>query len=56
MEKVFKEQHLGSFLQILGEDTEKAIKLARDSRLGISLLLGVDANAKIINRLSWLFS
>jgi len=43
LEKNFNEQHPGSFLQILGEDTDLAVKLAEESRLGIPLLLGVDA-------------
>ncbi len=43
MEKKLKEQHLGSFLQILGKDCQRAIELARETRLGIPLLLGVDS-------------
>ncbi len=43
IEKNFKEKHPGSFLQILGDDAAKAVELARNSRLGIPLLLGVDA-------------
>ncbi len=42
-EKNLREKHAGSFLQILGEDTVAVTKLARESRLGIPLLLGVDA-------------
>ena len=43
LERFFKEQHPGSFLQILGNDCRPAIELARSSRLGIPVLLGVDA-------------
>lgn len=43
LEQEFQEKHPGSLLQILGEDCKKAIELARSSRLGIPLLLGVDA-------------
>jgi len=43
MEANFQEKHPGSFLQILGDDARKAVELARKSRLGIPLLLGVDA-------------
>lgn len=43
LEQEFQEKHPGSLLQILGEDCKKAIELARGSRLGIPLLLGVDA-------------
>lgn len=41
--KYFHEQHNGSFLQILGDDTKQAVELARGSRLGIPVLLAVDA-------------
>ncbi len=43
LEEEFKEKHPGSFLQILGEDVIRATHLARESRLGIPLLFGVDA-------------
>ena len=43
LEQFLKEQHNGSFLQILGEDAGRAIELARKTRLGIPLLLGIDA-------------
>ena len=43
LERTFEEKHPGSLLYILGEDTKKAIKLARKSRLGIPLIMGIDA-------------
>ena len=43
LEQEFQEKHPGSLLQILGEGCKKAVELARSSRLGIPLLLGVDA-------------
>jgi beta-glucosidase len=43
LKKNFMEKYPGSFLQILGSDTDLPIKLARESRLAIPLLLGVDA-------------
>lgn len=42
-EKNLRKKHAGSFLQILGNDTAAVTQLARESRLGIPLLLGVDA-------------
>lgn len=41
--KNLHEKHPGSFLQILGEDTEPVLQAAKQTRLGIPLLLGVDA-------------
>ncbi|MDA3852413.1 MAG: glycoside hydrolase family 3 C-terminal domain-containing protein [Spirochaetaceae bacterium] len=43
MPGTMKEKFPGSFLHLLGEDTKKAIILARESRLGIPLILGIDA-------------
>jgi beta-glucosidase len=41
--KNLQEKHAGSFLQILGKDTDPLIRAAAETRLGIPLLLGVDA-------------
>ncbi|MDD3118612.1 MAG: glycoside hydrolase family 3 N-terminal domain-containing protein [Victivallales bacterium] len=43
LEANFREKHPGSFLHVMGESARIATELARGSRLGIPLLLGIDA-------------
>ncbi|MBN1813013.1 MAG: glycoside hydrolase family 3 C-terminal domain-containing protein [Anaerolineae bacterium] len=42
-EKWLREQHVGSFLHMFGEETRELQKLAEQSRLGIPILFGIDA-------------
>ena len=43
MQHEYKTKHPGSFLHLLEEDAAEAIELAETDRLGIPLLLGIDA-------------
>jgi len=43
MEGEFHKKHPGSYLHLLGEASQRAIKLAAESRLEIPLILGIDA-------------
>ena len=42
-EKWLREHHVGSFLHMLGEETNDLQKLAEQSRLGIPIIFGIDA-------------
>ena len=42
-EKWLREQHVGSFLHMLGEETNELQKLAEQSQLGIPIIFGIDA-------------
>lgn len=42
-EKWLREQHVGSFLHMLGPETNALQRLAAETRLGIPLLFGIDA-------------
>lgn len=43
MENEYKTKHPGSFLHLLAEDAAEAIELSKTDRLGIPLILGIDA-------------
>ena len=43
MEKEYKTKHPGAFLHLLAEDAAEAIELSETDRLGIPLILGIDA-------------
>src|SRR6056297_1695845 len=43
MENEYKTKHPGSFLHLLAEEAAGAIKLSKTDRLGIPLILGIDA-------------
>jgi len=43
IEKEYKTKHPGSFLHLLAEETAQAIELSETDRLGIPLILGIDA-------------
>jgi len=42
-ERQLREKHVGSFLHVMGEVTQRLQRLAEESRLGIPILFGIDA-------------
>ncbi len=42
-ERLMREEHVGSFLHVIGEPTQELQELAEQSRLGIPLIFGIDA-------------